>query len=365
MKMKHWMWLSVVVALAASLLAPPGFAQASDPGTSAPPEKKAAKKKKESAAAELPPEPLGAGPAIARQNNVNVRGQAAIRSEVVTRLQKGERVQVLEEVTLKKPKVDEPARWAKIALPTNAHVWVHAMFIDPNEKTVLTNRLNLRSGPGENYSVLGRIPKGTVVKEIEAKGDWLKIESPPEAYAFVAAHLLVKEPSAPPPLLAVTTPPNPPPTVPPLETTILAPPPAPAPAEPAVNAPPPTATEPVVVPPPTPVPSLPAGPPSILTPVPTPPPSVLVPVPEEEVLVKRVVSREGIVRRSVSIQAPTYFVLENLHNKKTINYLHTTNTNLVLKNLQGKRIIVTGEEMLDERWPNTPVLSVETLQTVP
>jgi hypothetical protein len=87
--------------------------------------------------------------------------------------------------------------------------------------------------------------------------------------------------------------------------------------------------------------------------------------PAEEILVKRVISREGIVKRSVSIQAPTYFALESLDTGKTINYLYSSTTNLVLKDLKGKRIVVTGEEMLDERWPNTPVISVESLQTVP
>ena len=82
----------------------------------------------------------------------------------------------------------------------------------------------------------------------------------------------------------------------------------------------------------------------------------------EEEDVKRIVTREGYVRRSVSIQAPTYFVLENLSNGKTINYLFSTN--LVLKDLQNKRVMVTGEEVLDERWPNIPVISIDKLETV-
>ena len=80
---------------------------------------------------------------------------------------------------------------------------------------------------------------------------------------------------------------------------------------------------------------------------------------------KRVVSREGIVKRSVSIQAPTYFALQSLDTGKTINYLYSPTTNLVLKDFGGKRIMVTGEEMLDERWPNTPVINVDSLQTIP
>src|SRR5262245_8807767 len=43
-------------------------------------------------------------PAIAKQNHINVRGQALINSEIVTHLEKGEQVMVLEEITLGKPK---------------------------------------------------------------------------------------------------------------------------------------------------------------------------------------------------------------------------------------------------------------------
>jgi hypothetical protein len=84
----------------------------------------------------------------------------------------------------------------------------------------------------------------------------------------------------------------------------------------------------------------------------------------EEPAGKRVVTREGIVKRSVSIQAPTYFVLEALNNGKAVDYLYSSSTNVSLKDFKGKHIIVTGEELLDERWPHTPVISVETLETL-
>ena len=37
----------------------------------------------------------------------------------------------------------------------------------------------------------------------------------------------------------------------------------------------------------------------------------------------------------------------------------------MLKEFKGKRVIVSGEELLDERWQNTPVLVVDELQIVP
>ncbi len=234
MKMKLWMFLTVAMPagfLATELFADeqPGAATNTPPVIPAdqvPAAPKPEKKKKPAGAAKKPAADakktaagdkrgkgteaagpgVSPGPARVKQDNVNVRGQAAINSEVVVRLKRGDRVNVLEEVTLKKPKADEPAKWARIALPATATVWVHSGFIDPNSKTVVPKKLKLRSGPGENYSVLGIIAKGAAVKEIESKGDWLKIEAPAEASAFVAAHLVSNEAVAPAVQLAAMRP---------------------------------------------------------------------------------------------------------------------------------------------------------------
>jgi hypothetical protein len=300
--------------------------------------KAASAKAKKTAQPMEPALPLTPGPAVVRQANVNVRGKAAINSEVVGKLQKNDHVTVIEEVTLKKPKTDEPARWAKIALPTNSTVWVHSDYIDANSKTVKPKRLNLRSGPGENYSVVGHLEKGAKIQEIEAKDQWIKIEPPAGTYAFVAAHLLRPE-IADSAVASASTPP-----AKPLETAQVDTPPAPAkatePEKPVTEAPAPAATG---------------------TPTPTPTPTQSEIVLEEEP--KRVVTREGVVRRSVSIQAPTYFVLESADTGRAINYLFSTN--VALKDFRGHRIQVTGEELLDERWPNTPVIAVEKLEAVP
>jgi uncharacterized protein YgiM (DUF1202 family) len=393
--MKKNYWLLLAAALTAGLLAPQlpaadATAPATDPASPAPAGPTAAKKKpaaKKSAAKPVAPSPareaaapLPPGPAVVKQDNVNVRGQATITSEVVGHLKKGDHVTVLEEIVLAHPKVDEPAQWAKIALPTNVAVWVHGGFINPTSKTVVPNRLNLRGGPGENYSVLGRLDKGATVHPWETKGEWLKIEPPASAYAFVASHLLAPEAAAPPAIAAVEKPavpapapapapaPTTPPPTPPAETAVVTPPP-PAPAREPTNAPPVATTTPA---PAAPAVTTPAPAPETPTPTPTPPPAettpaavaktplpAVPPAPEPPLVEesKRVVTREGLVRRSVSIQAPTYFVLESLDTGRAINYLYSTN--LALRDFKGRHIIVTGEELLDERWPNTPVITIE------
>src|SRR4051812_40688552 len=158
---------------------PPAETSTGTATTNAPAAKKTTKKKSEKKAVakkKAPPQPLRSvplnpGPAVCEANNVNVRGQAKLKSEVVTKLTKGQQVTVLEEVQLKNSGPDEPSAWAKILLPTNATVWINTSFIDPSAKTVKPKKLNVRSGPGENFSVLGTLKQGDSVKDISTKGD--------------------------------------------------------------------------------------------------------------------------------------------------------------------------------------------------
>jgi len=300
---------------------------------------KSALAKQKKAATELKTVPLVPGPAVVDANKVNVRGQPRLKSEVVTRLTKGQPVTVLEEITRNNSGPDEPSAWAKILLPPNTHVWVNTSYIDPTNKTVRPKKLNLRSGPGENYSVLGRLQRGDAVTESGSKGDWTEIEAPTNAFAFVAAQYLKQEaPGAPP---ATPTLPEPAPA-----TVAEAPVIAAAPTESSTTLAPtqgPGATNVVS--------QLPATNPPPATPIDEPPP-------------KRIVQREGLVRGTFSVQAPTHFELISTANGRTIDYLHTTSPYLDLRRYKGLRIVVTGEEALDERWGNTPVITIQKIQVL-
>jgi hypothetical protein len=71
-----------------------------------------------------------------------------------------------------------------------------------------------------------------------------------------------------------------------------------------------------------------------------------------------------VVKDTVSIQAPTRFALVSTDTGRTINYLYTTSTNLNLARYKGLHIIVTGEEGLDRRWRNTPVLTIQRINVL-
>lgn len=371
--------------------------------------KPAAKKPAEKAKAEVAPTPALNQPAVVSQKNIVVRGRPDINSEAVTHLKRGDTVTILEEIT-RAPKTDEPAKWAKIAMPEGVHVWVSTLFLDAND-VVTSPKLNLRNGPGENFSVVGLLHKGDVIKPLSTKNGWKEITAPEGSYAFVAAHLLTPTEKAPaiPVVAAKPAPltaapekatPTPSPvltpaksTVPKVENVVATPPivvPAPVQNNPApvgqniaaTRVPPPVEITPATPAsstgaPDTSVPPktqggesvLPFNPASAATntpaPVVTPPvPTPLASTIDEDLPTKRIIQREGIVRGAVSIQSPTHFQLESIETGKLINYIHAATTNISFKKLKGRTVIVTGEEGLDERWPNIPVITVEKVEQV-
>jgi len=290
--------------------------------------------------ADLSSAELQPGPAAIVGDNVNVRAQATINSEVVTQLQDGTAVTVEEIILRTNTKGQDPARWAQITYPANAMVWLHGGFINPTDQTVKPGTLNVRSGPGENYTIVATLKAGDAIEATGSKGDWVSIAPPPGARAFVAAKLLKQT----------------------LETTEVA---AVTPVPEDV-----TPSEPEIAPEAT---ATPEGETSVstwdpdtqtqrtdvvtFTPLPDADPDA--PVDVEEEIVPRIVQREGIVRSFTSIQAPSFYKLVSADNGKTINYLHTTTTNLDLGRYVGLHIVATGEESLDERWPNMPVLTLK------
>ena len=330
--------------------------------------------------------------AVVDEGKINVRGRPSLIGEVVTQLERGDKVTILERIEIENPKPGEPPVWAKIKLPENTPVWVFSPFI--KDGVVTASRLNTRAGPGDNYSILGRIDRGTTVKPIRTIEEWMEIEQPPEAYAFIAVTLVKtsagqtaaattastaaaagvvapepdeEEPAAAPApasTVAVLTPTPAEPSAardelqpagqlsPAVEET------QPAPVETAQIAAPRAVLTPV------PAGSLQAQP---APPQPQPLPQVAQPAPArpEPAPGKRLVRREGFVRPTKSIQAPTWYELVDAQTKVVVNYLHEERLGVNLNEYRGQKVIVSGEEAIDPRWPNTPILELESLDVAP
>jgi uncharacterized protein YgiM (DUF1202 family) len=313
--------------------------------------------------------------AVVKSANVNLRGKAAFTGETLGHLQKGDTVTVLEHITLTHPKKDEPAEWAQIVMPASVPVWVGGEFVDADTKTIKVRRVNLRGGPGENYSVVGRLEKGAVIKEVKSEKGWVAIEAPTNAYAYVAAEFLEMQPA---PVLAATPPPAAAPEPQVVNFNTPAPPAAAAAAEPAVAAtpvaPPPAQQESEVdrelealhhangaetAPAPTPAPAPDSASGASAAPAPAPAPAI-----SSEPLPPRVVTREGFVRRTYNIQSPSEYELRDIQSGRLTEYLEPK-PGLNFKIFVGTRVSVTGPEGMDSRWPRTPVLQVQSVELMP
>jgi len=321
--------------------------------------------------------------AVVNEGKINVRGQPSLVGEVVTQLQRGDQVTVLDYVKNDRAKAGEPTNWAKIKLPANTPVWCYSAMV--KDGTVVATRLNLRGGPGDNYSVVGRLNKGDKISPIRTMGDWVEIEAPANTYAFVDASLIKHagasgaKPAAP--AVAMNRPETKPSKPLPANNST-------AQREVATTQPPQQEKPPLTTPTqpqpstqaqaePQPTPETAAAVAEILGRPATPPPTTTqVPQTSTQVaetpaaktqaaLAKRIVRREGFVRPTRSIQAPTWYELVSPDTKKTINYLHEEKLGLKLKEYKGQKVIVSGEEAIDPRWPNTPILELETLDIAP
>jgi len=311
----------------APLVAPPvvepAAAPVAEPATKTAP----VKHKKHAVALIEPTVDLVPGTAEVTVNSLSVRGQAGLKGEVIGKLTKGDVVTILVQENLHKHEVGEPVQWANISLPAGTKVWLNKKFIDAANNTVLPKKLNVRAGPGENYSVLGTIGRGTTVNAISTKGDWTQIDPPASASAFVAAIYLKQAASG-----TLVANPAPSTETPPMPT--------------AVTENQPIVTEPAVAA----ADANPAGQSAATD--------------TNALPTVRTVSHEGVVGNTGSIIAPTPFVLYDPANSKDINFLYSTSTNLDIGRYYGMRIIVTGSEGMAERWPETPVLTIQRIEVL-
>jgi uncharacterized protein YraI len=306
--------------------------------------------------------------ALARADRVNVRSRPSLKAgEVVTQLTRGQRVLVFEE-GLPGLLAGEPVtEWVRIELPAGTRVWVSAEYVHPVSNEVSTRLLNVRAGPGEDFAVLGRVGRGVKLSVLGSTNGWLEVQAPRGLSGFVAAHLLEPVPPAAVPAAA-----------PPAETPAA--PQEPAPVEKAPESAPPSSppSSPAAVPapeastpPPAPAGSSPepaTGPEARSEPITPAVADVASPQPgapatqsEPVSPPRRVVQREGEVRRTWSIQAPTAFELRATDTGRRLNYLWVEADGPDLSGLHRRRVRVTGEEFLEPGWA-TPLIRVEQIR---
>lgn len=353
------------------------------------------------------------GVGLVNGTRVSARGRATIFSSLVFQFNKNEPVNILEEINVAAPKAGEPRKWFRVQVPADAGLWAHSDFLEAanilngvdaagkpvtlNVSTVRATSLNVRGGAGEQFPVLSKMPRGSqLVLTGASKGKWMEVLAPQNASVFVASQFVTRQQATVgvvevPPVPAIPAVPSTP--VVPSPVTPTSPKPTgqnipavtlpiqelgqgnsqtpggvevkqnpsitnPKPVQPAEVA---VTPKPEVATPAKPEVPTPAKPVQIAKVNPNlPAPTLTKPKNDKPV---RIVTREGIVRRTLDIQSPTGYVLEHLDSGKKINYLVLDEqVALKLNWFVGKQVLVSGEEALDARNANTPVLLVNTLK---
>ena len=167
--------------------------------------------------------------------------------------------------------------WAAISPPERLDVWLNKDFIEGNR--VVAKSIQLRSGPGIQYDVVGTLARGAAVMPRGEDGEWCKISPPSSATLWVRKNDLseVRTHTSPIGQVATVAPPAPPPP-----PTPLAPPPeSPAPQAAPEPTPAPEPAPQAAVPQPEPVPTpAPASAPASSAPVKIAPSNPNAPVPQ-------------------------------------------------------------------------------------
>lgn len=121
-------------------------------------------------------------------DNVNIRFDATVSSSVISRINKGDRVEVMLELY----------EWYKIKLPKAAPSFIKknlVSLIDDKTAQVLKDRVNIRLRPDEASPILGRVDKNEVINILEDKGLWYRIEPVNNSFGWIHKKFVEKVPA--------------------------------------------------------------------------------------------------------------------------------------------------------------------------
>ena len=135
---------------------------------------------------------------------VGARGKPTIFSQLVLRFNKGEQVNILEEITIANPKVGEPREWLRVQVPPDCGLRVDPNFlsnvfttvdintkgqrIEPIHARVKVQPLEVRGGAGHNFPILGHLRLGDSVRLTgHSHNEWGEIYAPESTSIFVPA----------------------------------------------------------------------------------------------------------------------------------------------------------------------------------
>jgi hypothetical protein len=99
-------------------------------------------------------------------DRVSLRAQPNLEGELLDRAMRGEEMVFFEETN----------GWIAVQAPESLNFWVAAEFLEDSKVT--PNKLNVRSGPSQNYNVVAVVERDDVLTVRGKFNEWLKIAPP-------------------------------------------------------------------------------------------------------------------------------------------------------------------------------------------
>ncbi|MDP2653887.1 MAG: SH3 domain-containing protein [Candidatus Omnitrophota bacterium] len=118
-----------------------------------------------------------------KAQNVNIRSGQSTSFEKVGRFQQGDKAVV----------AGEQYGWYKVQLPIDAESYVSNKFvtlIQDDIGEITGNRVNVRAGAGDRFSVITQLNKGTLVRILNKLDAWYRIEPVEQSYGWVSQEFL-------------------------------------------------------------------------------------------------------------------------------------------------------------------------------
>ena len=110
-------------------------------------------------------------------SRVNLRAKPGFEfSEVLGQADYDERLEVRE----------MGEEWVGVVPPARVSFWVSGQFVKRPENEITGNRVNVRTGPSQNHSVVMTLDRGTAVDVREESGEWVRIAPPAGTLVWIS-----------------------------------------------------------------------------------------------------------------------------------------------------------------------------------
>jgi uncharacterized protein YgiM (DUF1202 family) len=113
-------------------------------------------------------------------DNVNLRAGADSNKEVVR--------QASYDDILYAAGKDKSGKWFRVLPPKGTKLYVYEKLIQDGKVSV--KKLNVRSGPGINYTKMGEVLRGETISVIDQRNEWLAIVPPENCYLWISVDYL-------------------------------------------------------------------------------------------------------------------------------------------------------------------------------